>query len=182
MDVHFVYAGNYYFKPEIISFRLNSLIQKVIKKHKIKRAMVTKIYMGKSHLITKEKMDMYTNYEQKTIESVNDDLDSLFENIRLGKAQNEKFRTYFFPKLTKEELKLVERKDEIFMETFETKMHADVDKVEMAASESNSKFVWVDCKRTTFTIQNSFNLAWDIFSNHRTGRPEVFFSRHHAQS
>ena len=85
-------------------------------------------------------------------ESVNDDLESLFENARLDKEPDKYVRTYFLPKLTKEELKLVERKDNDFMSTFSSQMDADVNKAEMILSESNAKFVLGHSIRLTFTI------------------------------
>ena len=157
IDIHFVYAGEYYFypEPEIIGIRLESLILKVMKKNKIKRAMVTKINMGRVQIIQKEKMDNYMNETENPEDSVNDDIDSLFEDIRLGKEPPEHVDTYFLPKLMKEQVKLLQIEDESFMETLNNKTVADVDKAEMTASESDSKFVWEVCERTTFTIENS---------------------------
>ena len=79
----------------------------------------------------------------------------MFEDIQLGKKPDDYVPTYFLPKLTKEELKLVERKDEDFMHTFMEQMYADVDKTEMMLSESDSKFVFGDGRRKTFTIEYS---------------------------
>ena len=119
--------------------------------------MVSKIRMNRVQLLTKEEMENYVNGKMFIKDSVNDDLDSLFEDIRLGKPFEpfEHVDRYFLPKLTKEELKLVEIEDENFMETFTNKIDPDVDEVEMAASESDSKFVWGFCTRSTFTITNS---------------------------
>ena len=58
-----------------------------MKEHKIK--ILTKIRMRRLCLITKEKMESiageYCRGEKGLKDSVNDDLESLFENIRLGK-------------------------------------------------------------------------------------------------
>ena len=86
--------------------------------------------------------------------SVNDDLETLLEKIQLGKEPDDDVDFYFLPKLTEHELKLVERKDEDFMMTFGWEMDADVDKAEMAASESDSKYVYRHGWRETFTIEN----------------------------
>ena len=75
-----------------------------MKKHKIKSVMVTSIYFYRSELITKEKMESYCKGDEWLKESVNDDLESLFENIRLGKEPDEQVYTYFLPKLTEDEL------------------------------------------------------------------------------
>ena len=98
-----------------------------MKKHKIKSVMVTSIDLARNNLITKEEMKKYCNGEKDIKDSVNDDLESFFENIRLGKELNnrgylrrgmstevsswEYVQTYFLPKLTPEELEWVERRD-----------------------------------------------------------------------
>ena len=56
-------------------------------------------------------MESYCKGEEDEKDSVNDDLESLFENIRLGKEPDEFVVSYFLPKLTEEELELVERRD-----------------------------------------------------------------------
>ena len=66
-----------------------------MKKHKIKSVMVTSIILARSKLITKEKMESYCKGEEDQKDSVNDDLESLFENIRLGKEPDERVETYF---------------------------------------------------------------------------------------
>ena len=120
--------------------------------------MVTQIDMWRRNLITKEKMENYCK-EESTEESVTDDLESLFEDIRLGKKPKSQMGTYFLPKLTTEELKLVARKENSFMHTFSStfwaEMDADVSEAEMKLSESDSKFVRGICRRKTFTIENS---------------------------
>ena len=103
-------------------------------------------------------MESYCKGEEDTKDSVNDDLESFFENIRLGKEPDEDVSTYFLPKLTKEELELVERRDTSYFETFNNGLifNPDVNEAEMKLSESNSKFVNGICYRKTFTIKNSF--------------------------
>ena len=92
-------------------------------------------------------------------DSVNDDLESLFENIRLGKELNEEAWTYFLPKLTEEELELVERRDTSYLQTFYHETigrNPDVDETEMMLSESDSKYVHGNSWRRTFVLKNSF--------------------------
>ena len=79
----------------------------------------------------------------------------MFQDIQIGKKPDDYVLTYFLPKLTKEELDLVEKKDDDFMEIFASFMDADVDKAEMMLSESDSKFVFGDGWRQTFVIENS---------------------------
>ena len=155
LKIHFVYAGYYYFYNED---KLRSIILNGMKKHKIKTVMLTRIYLERIHLITKEKMESYCKGEMATRhgdykDSVNDDLESLFENIRLGKEPDEEVRTYFLPKLTEEELELVEGRDTSYLQTFGYS-NPDVDKTEMMLSESDSKYVQEWCYRKTFVIKN----------------------------
>ena len=152
MEIHFVYSGSYYAFEE----RLRSLILKGMKKYKIRKVMVTMIHGRRSWLITKEKMENYCKGKENLKKSVNDDIEQLLENIQLGKELNETFWTYYLPKLTKEELVLVEKRDNEFMRTFSYGMDADVDKAEMILSESDSKYVMGFFRRETFTIENSY--------------------------
>ena len=121
-----------------------------MKKYKIKSVMVTIFDMCRWQLITKEKMEDLCKRQV----SVNDDLESLIEDIRLGKQPLEFCRTYFFPKLTKEELKAVARKDPSYLETLSHPFNKDVDEAEMKLSESDSKFVQALGSRKTFTLNN----------------------------
>ena len=76
--------------------------------------MTTFLNMTKLKIITKEAMENDYNRGQDFFGgniSVNDDLDSFFEDLRHGKEPDEKVRFYFLPKLTEEELELVDRKD-----------------------------------------------------------------------
>ena len=120
--------------------------------------MVTSIYLERLKLITKEEMESYCKGEKGLKDSVNDDFESLFENIRLGKEPNEGVRTYFLPKLTEEELELVERRDTSYLQTFYRGLYGgnpDVDETEMMLSESDLKYVLGRSWRRTFVIENS---------------------------
>ena len=124
--------------------------------------MVTTICMSRTRLITKQKMEELCKGKDKNCKnSINDDLETLIEDIQLGEEPDGIVDTYFLPKLTKEELQLVEKKDYNFMQTLShtrTKEgNADVSKAEMEASESDSKYVAGWCRRATFTIENSYN-------------------------
>ena len=138
--------------------RLKPLILNGIQKYGIRRAMVTEIRLWRYNLITKERMENYSKGKESEKLSVNDDLESLFDNIRLGKKPDDFVPTYFLPKLTKEEFKFVERKDNNFMHTFMRDMRADVSKAEMELSESDSKFVQALGWRETYTIQKRSKL------------------------
>ena len=115
--------------------------------------MLTCISMERWRLITKEKMEKYSKGEDFVKDSVNDDLESFFEELRLGKEPNKRVITYYLPKLEEEEMELVETKDTNYLQTFDFP-NPDVPDAEMKLSESDSKFVRGWCSRTTFTIEN----------------------------
>ena len=118
---------------------------------------MTSIYIRRSKIITKEEMEnLYTGYNlfEHATDSVNDDLESLFENLRLGKEPDDQWvYTYFLPKLTEEEMELVEQKDTNYLQTFNV-LNPDVPEAEMLVSESDSKFLNGVGQRRTFTIEN----------------------------
>ena len=99
-------------------------------------------------------MEKYCKGEKNLKDSVNDDLESFFEDIRLGKERDENAATYFLPKLTKKEMELVERKYTNYLQTF-SYQNPDVNEAEMKLSESDSKFVEGQGLRITFTIENN---------------------------
>ena len=92
--------------------------------------------------------------EERERDSVTDDLESLFENIRLGEEPDKRAITYFLPKLTEEELELVERRDASYLQTLRSN-DPDVDETEMMLSESDSKYVEAWYFRKTIVIENS---------------------------
>ena len=122
-----------------------------MKRYNVQIVMVTKIAIWRDRLITKQKMENVCQGSERGILSVNDDLETLFENIQFGEEPDEKVHFYFLPKLTEDELQLVERKDENFMQTFNLFEGALDD---MGASESDSKYVYGFGYRKTFTITN----------------------------
>ena len=124
-----------------------------MKKYKIKSVMLTSIHMSRLDLATKEAMEKYCKGEEDMKDSVNDDLESFFDDLRLGKKPDEYVENYFLPKLTKEEMELVERKDISYLETF-TMSNPGVPEAEMMLSESDSKFVEGHARRRTFIIEN----------------------------
>ena len=152
LETHFVYAGLYYTSLEN---ELKSLILNAMKKYKIKAVMVTCITVERRKLITKERMEKYYKGKSYAQISINDDLETLFQDIQLGSKVDDLVFTYFLPKLTNKELRLVERKDSNHLGTFWYKNSAvDVDENEMKASESDSKYVHVWGNRTTSMIEN----------------------------
>ena len=158
LDIHFVYAGGYYHGDYIAhETRLRYYLLNGLKHYSIKSVMVTLIFMRRWNIIKKEKMENFTLGKEDQIESVNDDLDSMFEDIRLKKEPSESNWTYFLPKLTQEELKLVATKDPNYFKTFQKAKldpnYPDVIEAELKLSESKSKFVEGNCERETFTLE-----------------------------
>ena len=151
LKTHFVYAGDYYAVDYNVS-KLNTLILKGIKKYNIRKAMLTIISMSRLSLITKEGMEDKCMDKDEERQSINDDLESLFQDLQLGSEPDYFVSTYFLPKLTEEELKLVERDDSTYTRTFLNR--TDLDENEMKASVSDSKYVNTFCERETFAIEN----------------------------
>ena len=168
---HFVVASDSYYHRE---YRLTSSLLQGLKKYKIHSVMVTIIHMHRNNLITTEEATNYFKGREYQQVSVNDDLESLFDDLRIGKEVidvrnitkeldimkdldiiKDSFGTpfYFLPKLTTNELKLIERKDPILYETFQSS-NPDVDEAKMKLSDSESKFVRGSGYRKTFKITN----------------------------
>ena len=128
-----------------------------MKEHGIKSVMLTKIFMRRWRLVTTETKESYCKGNEYDTDSVNDDLESLFEDIRLGKEPYEYVRTYFLPKLTEEELELVGRRNSSYLKTLvEPRRSSDPFMVrEKMLSELNSTYVHVWSRRQTLVIENS---------------------------
>ena len=164
IKIHFVYAG-YYYSYHDYEDKLKSFILDGMKKNKIKSIMVTSLHLRRWELITHEKMKSFCKGKEIVKDSVNDDLESLFQNIRLGKEPDERVETYFLPKLTQEELELVKRRDPSYLSTFYSP-NPDVSDADMKLSESDSKYIKIWSHRRTFAIENSSeNSSENSFKN-----------------
>ena len=161
LDMHIIIAGDGYFGyTELVDFLRNQ-----INENDCNSFMLTDIYMYRELLISKEKMiqfcrgKSYRQFHHKTPtekefykESINDDVNSLFEDIKLGRRPNPYTWTYFLPELTMRELELVENKDEEYFKNFKWSSNPDVDEAEMKTSTSSSKYVSAFCRRSTKMI------------------------------
>jgi len=94
-------------------------------------------------------------------ESLHDDLDSFF-----FKLQHEQFNhnviTFCIPKLSDEELKLIEMNDELHLSNYFWNFlgrNPDVPKEEMAKSESKSKYAFCSCWRFTYSLSLDSDVA-----------------------
>ena len=125
-----------------------------MEKYKIKSVMWTNIYMFRKKLITKEKVKKFCKGEYDVKDSVNDDLETLFKDLRRGKTPKKLVDTYFLPKLTEEELKLVERRDTSYLQSLVLRVFLEEAEMENKKSESDSRFILGYARRKTFTIAN----------------------------
>ena len=105
--VHFVYAGAYYLDRAYN--KLKAFILKALREYELRSVTVTMIYLERWNLITKEERDDYCLGKDAIFrKSVNEDLESLFEDVRLGeKTKNVRNALYFIPKLTTSEMELI---------------------------------------------------------------------------
>ena len=129
--------------------------------------MVTSINLRRYKLLTKEEMEWYCKGDSKHLkDSVNDDLESLFGNIRLGKERYDWVDTYFLPMLTEEELELIERRDKKFSQTFVWSLNPKR-KAAMMFSKSDAKYVYGDSRRITFVIEHSEVITQPEYSSEK---------------
>ena len=173
MVPHFIYcSGDIFFHFGDNFKEITENILKKMREYGVPSLIITIVGMRRKYLITKEKSkeaaegklknDPYwKNYDG----SINDDLDSFVNYLQKSEEiENEGVSSFFTPKLTKEELKLVEQKDKEHMMTYWRGLGADVDVEEMKKSDSKDKYVHSDCQRSTLHLsleseQTSFE--WD---------------------
>ena len=179
--IHIIYAGIYYLMH---TDKMKSLILNEMKKYGINSVLVTLITQSRKRLVTKETMKDYYNgkvaygRELRIVQrdptvnmmnmSVNDDLEELLENLKIGEVFKESVWSYFLPKLTEEELKLIEVRDEDHLKTYSSyglpEQDPDISEEEMKLSDSKSKFLKSDCFRWSFKIENC-HTAKPVLSN-----------------
>ena len=121
--------------------------------------------MWRLNLITKEKTKKaykgelknekyWQNYEV----SINDDLERFLINLQnQEEVKYENVKSFFTPKLTNEELKLVQDRNVEHLKTYALHCfggaNPDVDEVEMNESDSKSKYVHGLCHRLTMPLK-----------------------------
>ena len=98
-------------------------------------------------------------------------MNNLEEISSLEEVREEFVESFFLPKLTDEELELVEKKDKENFMTYAYGLSADVDEEEMKKSDSKDKYVHGECRRDTRVL----NLD-DIFSETSSKFPSSFTS------
>ena len=160
---HFIYCGSHYLWDKESRNRLREILMTKMRKYGIQYAILTMLFMWRWKLITKEKVKQayegklkneedWEDYEQ----SIGDDLETFFTNLQSQKEiKNESVRSFFLPKLTEDELKLVEQRNEHHLTTYSRHYfgrNPDVHPEEMKRSDSRSKYVHGRCWRRTIHL------------------------------
>ena len=146
LEIHLLFTGFY----SLIGNE--KIVFDKMKEFRMKHLMVTSMSMSRFCLITKERRDeLYLGRERMFKESINDSIETLLGNIRLGHQPNETLLLYFTPRLTDEEMQLIERKDPDYLQSF--RIPEDVNEASMKNSESDYKFCETMCTRTTESFQ-----------------------------
>ena len=170
---HFIYCGQYYFWYNI---RLKAIILTKMKKYGIQSSILTMLMMWRLNLVTKEKVKKAAEGKLKNEEtwknydgSINDDFERFLINLQNQKeVEYEKVESFFTPKLTDEEMKLVQERKEEHLSTYLTYLidvNPDVDVEEMKLSDSKSKYVHVNCMRNTIPLTLKTNENGDETKN-----------------
>ena len=160
---HFICYGIHYSLSPEREHRLREIFLTKMKSNGIQFAIFTQLYMYRRKLVTKEIVKKAYQGKLKKDEdwkrfegSIHDDLETFFTNLQdHQKIKNEEILSFFTPKLTEEELKLVEKRNEQHLMTYLYHLlgqNPDVDAEEMEKSESKSKFVQGACWRWTIPL------------------------------
>ena len=156
---HFIYAGDYYLYAAARS-RLEKIFLTKMEHFKVPFAIITELRMWRNNLVTKETVKkayqgkLKNDPDWNSFEgSIHDDLETFFNNLQdRKKIKDEIVGSFFTPKLTKEELKLVEKRNEQHLSSYSDHFYGrnpDVDAEEMKKSDSSSKYVYGQCLRWT---------------------------------
>ena len=155
---------------EFTDKELRGIIMKKMREFGIQSSILTTIKMTRKHLITKEKEEEAAEGKLKNDPewrlykgSINEDLDSFMNNLpNSNEMRDEDVWSFFLPKLTKKELKLVEENNEEHLGKYlwtyySTSRNADVDVKEMKQSDSKDKYVAFECHRKTVYLTQESN-------------------------
>ena len=158
---HFIYCGDYYFFNERIE-KLREMLLAKMRKYGIQSSILTMLCMARWNLVTKEKAKKAAEGKLKNDEewkdyegSINDDLERFFTNLQNQEEEYEYVLSFFTPKLTNEELKLVQVGNKEHLKTYLDYyfgVNPDVNVEEMKKSDSKSKYVNGRCERVTLPL------------------------------
>ena len=160
---HFIYCGLHYLLDGKLRNRLQKILLEKMRKYGIQSALLTGLHMVRRKLVTKEKAKQAYEGKLKNEkdwklykQSIGDDLEAFFENLQSQKEiRYETVGSFFLPKLTENELKLVEQRNEQHLSTYSRhyyQKNPDVDPEEMKKSDSRSKYVYGRCWRETINL------------------------------
>ena len=151
---HFIYCqGDSYHGTEQVS----EIFLEQMRKYEIPSSMLTILRMWKRNLITKE------NTKCADL-SINDDLETFLNEFEMRENMNDEIvYTVFQPKLSEEEMMLVEKKNEEHMNTYGCGLRADVGLVDMKKSKSTDKYLNGRCWRKTIHLKEGDFAGGRIF-------------------
>ena len=171
---HFIYCGAHYTWTRKAESRFEEIFLTKMKSKGIQYAALTILAMWRHKLVTKETVKKAYQGKLKNAEdweiyqgSINNDLETFFTNLQnRQKIKNEKIASFFTPKLTEEELTLVQKRNEQHLCTYGYHAYGgnpDVDPEEMKKSDSRSKYVHGICYRRTIplTLESNQKQATD---------------------
>ena len=167
MMPHFIYCNHGFASSFDGGFQnLTGIILRIMREYGIQSSILTTVSMDRLRIITKEKAKQVAEgklkneyYWRHYKGSINDDLDLFINNLQnSNEVDDEDVQSFCTPKLTKEELKLVEEKNKEYMMTYLSEFDADVDVGEMKNSDSKDKYVHFYCRRTTVNLTLESNL------------------------
>ena len=159
---HFIYCGEHYFLTER-RVKLHEIILTKMRKYGIQSSILTMLSMVRRNLVTKETVKKAAEGKLKNDKSwedyegsINDDLENFFLNLQnKNEIKQEGVLSFFTPKLTNEELRLVQEGNVEHLKTYFLHfdgLNPDVDVEEMNKSDSKSKYVHGHCARWTFPL------------------------------
>ena len=162
---HFIYCGyHYYYQEE----KFEEMILTKMRKYEIQSLILTMLAMGRMKLVTQEKVKKAAEGKLKNDQnwkdyegSINNDLERFLINLQNQKeVKYQHVYSFFTPKLSNTELKLVQEENEEHLKTYShyfAGKNPDVDADEMKNSDSKSKYVQVQCWRITIPLKNGNN-------------------------
>ena len=160
---HFIYCGFHYFYSKEQIEKLKEIILTKMRKYGNQSSILTMLFMERRNLATKEKVkkaykgELRNDEDWKDYEgSFNDDLERFLFNLQnQNEIKQEGVFSFFTPKLTNEELRLVQDGNEEHLKTYSFHFdgrNPDVDVEEMKRSDSTSKYVHGRCCRLTIPL------------------------------
>ena len=186
--VHFIYCGYLQLIREESRNRLEEIFRTKMKTYGIKSAILTKLGMWRQELVTKEKVKQAYEGKLKNEKgwriyetSIHDDLESFFTDLQNQKEiKNETVLSFFTPKLTEKELKLVEQRNQQHLSSYSKHydgFNPDVDAEEMKKSDSSSKFVHGRCYRwtTLLTLESKRKQATENYNTKAKKKCVILF-------